>query len=134
MYCFDYDAKSYPKGALLANAKIHEVAEFYVMPHLKAIAATKFLLAMENPTKWNLNDFIAAVTVFYAVPNIDATVKNAVILAIVDNYKLLARDTDFQDLFSKTPEPGKDLALAMLPSFGKIAQSYGTQGQPIPVP
>lgn len=120
VYRFDYDEKTYTEGALLANAKMHEVADFYVMPHLKALAATKFLLAMTNPANWKVKDFLAAVTVFYAAPNADRTVREAVISAIADNHRVLVSDPEFEGLLSRTPELGKDLALATLPSYGKL--------------
>lgn len=125
MYCFDYDEKTYSGGALLANARIHEVAEYYVMPHLKAPAATKFLLAMANKTKWKLTDFLAAVTVFYAAPKTDATVRCSVISAVVDNHEILVADPAFKQLLSKTPELGKDLALSTLTGYGRLHKATG---------
>ncbi|QDS77772.1 hypothetical protein FKW77_005131 [Venturia effusa] len=125
MYCFDYDEKSYSEGLLLANARIHEVAEYYIMPQLKSLAVTKFLLAMEMKDKWKPKDFVGAVTQFYGAPVIDAEVRVSVLTAVIDNHKILANDPDFEKLLSKMPELGKDLTLVMLPSYARLHKATG---------
>ncbi|RDI78786.1 hypothetical protein Vi05172_g11175 [Venturia inaequalis] len=118
MYSFNYNEEAYTTGSTLVHAKVHEVADFYAMSHLKALAATKFRSAVEVSSQslsmipsntmriLKIKDFFAALALIYVSSNLDVKVKDAVLSTVFDHQNGTADATPSTDGSSNvSPSP-----------------------------
>lgn len=120
-YEFDYATSQDAMWPLVFDVQVYAVAEKYLLPNLKRLAATKFEQRAEG--SWRSRDFATAVAdTYHYLPESDDALKQTIARLVVKHEKDLFHPVtgseDLKTLAFDIPEFGSDVLIAMIDAKG----------------
>lgn len=113
MYGFDYDSSGSDDSRtspMLFNVKVYQIADKYVIPHLKQRAQEKFETIVA--TCWQMDDFPATIAEAYKCTlKTDRGLRDPLVKASTEHIKELQKNDGFQNVLENTVGFATELAL-----------------------
>ncbi|KAH0566487.1 hypothetical protein GP486_000105 [Trichoglossum hirsutum] len=98
---------------LLKHVRVHALADFFNIPDLKELCASKFV--NETDPYWNGNSFLDAITEVYSLPLTPRDpMRRAIIRITLDHIKELHEKSEFRELLRKYAELSAGVIEGML--------------------
>lgn len=113
IYTLKYDDTTSPDGVFLCNAKMYEVADFYIIPSLQKLAITKF--QDSATTHWSNEQFLQAVEYIYDSATPQHELPRSIAMQIAtDNSKDLLANPAFINMLLNIEKLKRDFTLSLL--------------------